>query len=220
MAVFRRSLNHTPLHNIIFIDETALRISDGGTCTLVVPGKQPLIVVNDSTRYAARFDMIASVCYDRVLPPMILSPYERKQRNVDGFTKEIILEYISSMLAQAIGAVDRYPMVVVCDRSKVHNGEEMKNEFHMTGCQDVQRVALIPAKGAIRVSPLDNGLFGIWKTKCRKQGLINLTNIKHVMVSCWESITAEQVQACYRHCALSRHSNPYVDCPAPADHQH
>ena len=61
-----------------FLGETYVRI---GTCqphTLVAPGEEPYVVVDDTDGYAPRYDMIACCSGERVFPPFIFTPKERK----------------------------------------------------------------------------------------------------------------------------------------------
>ena len=79
--------------------------------------------------------------------------------NVRGIRKWMLLQYIDNLLAQAVGALDLFPLSRVMDRSSIHNTGEILQAFHDRGCQDMQMVYLMPAYSAKRLGPLDNSLF-------------------------------------------------------------
>jgi len=205
---------------VLFLDETQLRLNAVRHRTLLAPGEQKYVVVEDTTAYAARYDMIACISGEGVLPPKIFSPEDRERLGVKGITKDMVNQYIDELLAQAVGALDQFPITLVVDRSTAHNTGEMLQAFHDVGCQDVQTVYSMPTNSAKRLSPLDNTLFHQWKEACRKRGKISKRNIEQVMSDCWNQITKKQIMACYKHCGLICPRDSYQDCPDPLSHQH
>lgn len=117
------------------------------------------ILSNETSKYAPRYDMIACCTANEVLPPIIYSPSERGS----GINANMLHEYIRNLLAQAAGALDRYPLWLVVDRATIHTEESMLQEFHDWGCQELEQVIKMPSAAAKRLSPLDNGLFNVWK---------------------------------------------------------
>jgi hypothetical protein len=55
-------------------------VNEAPRTTLVAPGETAYVIVDDTTQYARRFDMIACCTATRALPPIIFSPTERKDR--------------------------------------------------------------------------------------------------------------------------------------------
>jgi hypothetical protein len=220
MATFRRWAKTIDKSRLIFLDETHLRVGEAPRTTLVMPGEKPFVVVADNTNYAPRYDMIACCTGQEVLPSIIYSPTDRKGREVKGIRASMVNQYIDSILAQAVRTLDRYPMYLVCDRSNAHNAQQMKEAFIDRGCGEVVEIKFMPALGAKRLSPLDNGIFGYWKNKCRQHPLITSANIIHVMSSEWEKIPPSLLFSCYQHCALTCRRDVYSDCPLPHLHQH
>jgi len=49
------------------------------------------VIVEDTTQYAKRFNMIACCTSEEVLPPIIFSPSERQQMGVKGINKQMLL---------------------------------------------------------------------------------------------------------------------------------
>jgi hypothetical protein len=114
--------------------------------------------------------MIACCTYNEVLPPIIFSPADRAAMSQSGINHKMLIKYIQDMLAQACGALDRYPLYflyLVLDRASIHNEEKILEAFHDNGCQELVEVWKMPSKAAKRMSPLDNALFHHWKERIR-----------------------------------------------------
>lgn len=216
IAHIRRKLQRTGTQHILFLDETHKREGDVDNYTIVLPGESPYIETSSTSAYSRRFDMIACVSGHTTLPPIIYSPTERDK----GVTSEMLLEYIRNLLAQSAGALDTYPLILCVDMSPIHNAENMLQEFHDWGCQELTEVIRIPPASAKRLSPLDNSLFNVWRQRVLADGPLTLRNIKGRMSAAWESITKINIQSQYKHCGLTRNTDVYFDCPDPSNHRH
>ena len=131
----RRELMRLAKSKTLFLDETYLRLSTVRHRTLVAPGEQRFVVVEETDAYASRYDMIACCSGEKVFPPMIFTPEDRKMLGVRGITKKLLLSYIRSTLAQAVGNLNLFPLTLVVDRSPVHNVSEILQTFHDAGCR-------------------------------------------------------------------------------------
>ena len=152
IANVRRKLQRIGTGHILFLDETLKREGDVDSYSLFLPGQPPLIQTSSTSKYAARFDMIACCSGKTVLPPVIFSPKERAK----GIDTAMLLSHIRDLLAQAAGALDQYPLILVLDRATIHNEEKIMQEFHDWGCQELTEVIKMPPASAKRLSPLDN----------------------------------------------------------------
>lgn len=206
--------------NVLFLDETSLRVNFTDDSTLVAPGGSNILVVEDTSAYAARYDMIACCSGDRVFPPMIFSPEDRKSWGQDGINTDMLIHYIETMLAQWVSREDLYPVILIVDRSRIHNVSKMKQAFHDNGCQELKDIYLMPASGAKRMSPLDNALFNEWRQAIKKKLPLTKRNIVSAMDSAWNNLTRTSIQKHYRNCGLISHRNPYFDCPDRSTHVH
>jgi hypothetical protein len=103
---------------VLFLQETALRLSEAPTHTLVVPGEQPFLEATETSSYSKRYDMIAVCTGDRVLLPKIYTPADRSDAGVRGVNGEMLRQFIDDTLAQAVEGLDRYPLTLVLDRCK------------------------------------------------------------------------------------------------------
>src|SRR3569833_2495196 len=59
IAQMRRKIQRLSKKRVLFLDETAVRLSEAPASTLVLPGEKKYIIVEDTSSYAKRFDMIA-----------------------------------------------------------------------------------------------------------------------------------------------------------------
>jgi hypothetical protein len=220
IAKMRRELKRHTKAKLLFLDETYVRIGTWQKHTLVAPGELPYVETDDTDAYAPRYDMIACCSGERVFPPIIFTPEERKSMKVKGIRKWMLMQYIDNVLAQAVGALDLFPLTLVMDRSNVHHTGDILQAFHDRGCQDLQTVYLMPAYSAKRLSPLDNTLFHEWKVAVRKHPRISKFNIVQIMSDEWNKIHPRSLMALYHHCGLTHSTDPYFDCPDPVAHAH
>jgi hypothetical protein len=216
IAKIRRKIQRIDKSKVLFLDETHKRLSDAATDTIVLPGEPSNIEVADTSSYAARYDMIACCTGKEVLPPIIYAPNERQK----GINKRMLHQYIQNLLAQSAGALDRYPLCLIIDRATIHHEEEILQEFHDWGCQELQEVIRMPAAAAKRLSPLDNSLFNVWRQRVLKDGKLTQRNIKQRMSDAWNTITFQDIKPQYDNCGFRRGDDVYFDCPCPSIHQH
>jgi hypothetical protein len=220
IAILRRRLARYGGKHTLFLDETHLRVSDAETDTLVAPGEQPVVIVEENTAYAKRYDMIACCSSDRVFPPIIWTPDERTLIGTKGINKRMLLRYIHDILGPAVGALDRYPLYLVLDRATIHNCAHILEAFHEAGCHELVEVIKMPTKAAKRMSPLDNAIFHDWKQACRKRELLTERSITRIMSDEWNRIKPRILRAHYRHCLLKPGAYVFKDCPNPHEHRH
>lgn len=216
IAKVRRKLQRVSKNKIIFLDETHLRLSEAPLHTLVLPGEQPYVTAAATASYAPRYDMIASCTASEQLLPIIYAPKERGA----GITLSMLVHFIDDLFAQAVRALDRYPLTLVVDAASIHNTEKIMEALKDRGCGDIVEVLKMPAHSAKRLSPLDNALLHDWKQAVRSMSELKPDNIKQHMSQAWEQLPARFLRAHYRHCGLMRGQDVYLDCPDPAAHKH
>ena len=115
--------------------------------------------------------------------------------------------------------MDRAPLTLVIDRSRIHHVDRMLEAFNERGGH-VMDITMMPSKAAKRISPLDNALFHDWKQAIRKHGPLTLRSLEQVMSDEWNKITKQQIQAHYHHYGLIGYTDVYRDCPFPHQHKH
>lgn len=214
----RRKLQRQRTSHVLFLDETALRLSEAPTNTLVLPGEQSYIEATETSSYSRRYDMIACCTSDRVLLPKIYSPQERSDAGVKGINGAMLHQFIDDVLAQAVEGLDRYPLTLVLDRAPIHtNIDAIRQAFHDRGSESIKDILLMPPNAAKRLSPLDNSIFHDWKEEVRKHCPVTRIDIEQVMSDAWNKM---KPQPHYRHCGITRNTDPYFDCPNPTIHRH
>jgi hypothetical protein len=216
IAHVRRKLQRIGIKHILFLDETHKREGDVDSYSIFLPGQPPFIQTSSTSSYAARYDMIACCSGHTALPPIIYAPKERGR----GVNQDMLLQFIRNLLAQAAGALDQYPLLLLLDKATIHSEAKILQEFHDWGCQELTEVLRIPTASAKRLSPLDNSLFNLWRQRVLAGGALTKANIKQRMSDAWNSITPAELREQYRHCGLLRRQNVYFDCPDPASHRH
>lgn len=130
IAQTRKRLKRLGVKHVLFLDETHLRVNEAPRTTLVAEGETPYVIVEDTTQYAKRYDMIACCTSEEVLPPIIYSPSERNLIGSKGINKKMLLDYIEDILARACSGLDRYPLYLVLDRARIHNVSHILEAFH------------------------------------------------------------------------------------------
>jgi hypothetical protein len=220
VAKLRRKIQRLNKANVLFLDETRMRLNEAPARTLACPGEKEYVVVEDTSAYAKRFDMIACCTGKEVLPPIIYTPDERKELNVKGINTKMLVKYIQDILAQACGALDRYPLYLILDKATCHSKPKLLEAFHDNGCQSLVDIWFMPTQAAKRMSPLDNSIFHEWKERVRKRHPITKNNIEQLMSDEWNNIPPNHLSHHYKHCGLVGRGNVYFDCPQPTSHKH
>lgn len=216
IAQVRRKVQRIGVGHVVFLDETLKREGDVDSYSIFLPGQPPLIETSATTKYAARYDMIAACTGKEVLLPSIYAPTERGA----GITTAVLLRFIDNLLAQQLRALDRYPLLLLLDRASIHNEEKIMEALHDRGCGEVTGIIKLPPASAKRISPLDNSLFNLWRQRVLAGGPLTKRNIKQRMSDAWNSIASAELLAQYRNCGLLRRQDVYFDCPDPASHRH
>ena len=196
-----------------------MRLNDSTNRTLVAPGEIARTRVYDATNYSERYDMICFVTGEEVLPSKIFGPEERKEWKSQGITGDMLNSFIEDYLGRAIAGIDRFPLYLLCDKSRIHNIENMTESFQMGFCFEIVNISFLPTQSAKRLSPLDNSLFNEWKSHCR-QHYLTPANIRQVMNDEWSRICGESLKANYQRSLGRARQSPYFDCPLPTLHKH
>ena len=219
IARMRRKIQHMSKARTLFLDETAVRLSEAPTSTIVLPGEQQYVLATETESYSKRFDMIACINGNQTFAPVIYTPKERSNAGVKGINTEMLLDYIYSTLGQETAALDNPPLTLFVDKARIHNEDKILEAFKERGGH-VMDIVKLPTNAAKRMSPLDNSLFHDWKEAIRKRCPLTLKTIQQVMSDEWNNISPAKIAAQYKHCGLTGRVDVYADCPEPVQHQH
>src|ERR1700676_5333383 len=136
----RLKLRRLHTNHILFLDETAERLSEAATHTVVLPGESSYVVATETSSYSKRYDMIACCVGDRVLLPKIFTPVERAGADVRGINGAMLLQTIDDFLAQAVEAIGRFPLMLVLDRAPIHtNIDAIKEAFRNRSSESITK---------------------------------------------------------------------------------
>ena len=220
IAKLRRKLQRVSINKIIFIDETNVKVNEVPRKTLVAPGEKPFVIVTDSSSYAARYDMIAAIVGNRVLPPIIFTPEDRRTRNVKGLNSDMFIDFIENVLCPSITRLDPCLMYLLLDKLNIHTTSKIEQAFRNVRYTGLAEVLILATQAAKRVSPLDNTLFHEWKERIRKHSLRTEETLSTTMINEWHNAKEENIKHHYDYCAITSGRDMYKDCPSPLKHRH
>ncbi|CAF3898161.1 unnamed protein product [Rotaria sp. Silwood1] len=214
IAKFRRFLQRIGNDRLVFIDEIAIYAIMLPCHTLVAPGQEPLVIVEKPSAYAERYDFIGAINGSQAISCMILTPTDRKARNIDGVRKEIVNEWIINELAPAINRLSVNNIYLICDKSRAHNRQCMIEALKAGKCKSVLDVCYMPTASAKYISPLDNPIWHKYREVIRSQYPITTTNLPSILSQRFFSLTKEEIGNAYRKCAITRGANVFYDQPS------
>ncbi|CAF4509807.1 unnamed protein product, partial [Didymodactylos carnosus] len=195
IANFRRFLQRIGNDRLIFFDETAVYCTMYPRRTLVTPGQQALIIVDKPSAYASCYDLIGAINGSQPVACMVLTPDDRKEKDIKGVRKYIVNEWILKKLAPAINRlIDNVHLI--CDKSRVHNELDMMQAFKDANCPSVIGIHYIPTASTKYISPLDNTIWHSLKETLR--GLYPIT---------------AKIAGAYRKSAISYGADVFYDQP-------
>ncbi|CAF1481406.1 unnamed protein product, partial [Didymodactylos carnosus] len=148
IANFRRFLQRIGNDRLIFFDETAVYCTMYPRRTLVTPGQQALIIVDKPSAYASRYDLIGAIIGSQPITCMVLTPDDRKEKDIKGVRKHIVNDWILKKLAPAINRLAIDNVYLICDKSRAHNKLDMMQAFKDANCPSVIGIRYIPTASA------------------------------------------------------------------------
>ncbi|CAF3963061.1 unnamed protein product [Rotaria sp. Silwood1] len=81
------------------IDQIGVKGSNRFTYNLAPPNKDALVPSVRPVTYIKRYDVMAALLGDQVLPIDILTPETKAQLGIRGYTKQLVLSYLQHKLA-------------------------------------------------------------------------------------------------------------------------
>ena len=219
IANLRRQVQQLSKKDVLVLDETAIKLSEAPRCTLVLPGNKQYVVIESTSKYAPRYDMIACIHFNGALTPMIVSPQMRKQAKSHGITLEMLIRYITDTLADEVGHLPIRHRSLIYDKAPIHSDKKVMAAFQTSGVP-LEHLVKLPTASSKRASPLDNSLFHEWKDRVRDHVPLTLENIEQVMIDTWRETKIESIRNYYHNCGFMRGQDPHFDCPDPTEHEH
>ncbi|CAF0985160.1 unnamed protein product [Didymodactylos carnosus] len=184
IANFRRLLQRIGNDRLIFFDETAVYYTMYPRRTLVAPGQQALIIVDKPSAYASRYDLTGAINGSQPIACMVLTPDDRKEKDIKGVRKHIVNEWILKKLAPAINRLAIDNVYLICDKSRAHNKLDMMQAFKDANCPPVIGIHYVSTASSKYISPLDNPIWHSLKETHR--GLYPITAIDATLSDTFE----------------------------------
>jgi hypothetical protein len=201
----RRKLQRIDSHDLIFMDETNVKESISHRGGMSPAGTRAPLLVTDTSRYCARYDVMASVCLDGPLPMRVVTPEDRDISNQKGIDQEIFLDYLSDDLIPALSNYPPRQWCFITDRASIHNLGEIQEELNsLDYTPTIQHVVLLPTNTAKYVSPLDNCLWHLWKDRVRQTEMRLGEGLDTLLVRTWGGMEKRVIHSSYRKCRLMR----------------
>ncbi|CAF5161122.1 unnamed protein product, partial [Rotaria sp. Silwood1] len=181
ISEFRKLLREINKDPLIFIDEVAIYSTMIPRRTLVAPGQQPLLLVQELSAYAKRFDFIAAINGSQPIACRTFTPEQRVSLRVKCFRQKVINQWITDVLAPVINQLGIKNLYLICDKSSSHNRVSMMQALRAGKCYRVKKNLHMPTGSAKYLSPLDNPLWHSFKETIRNKHPLILLDIPAVL---------------------------------------
>ncbi len=216
---FRRKCQRIKKNALVFIDGTGLRAEPRKLKGLAPKGKTPLTTASKPDKYEPRVDMYGAITYTGPLVCETVTSTQRKtiintrtgKKGVRGYTKSMLKRFLKEKLAPKIRRMEEKEVVIGLDKGLAMSREEVLQEIKAGGARNIHDAWIFPTSTAKFVNPLDNTLWHSLKERVRMRKPESETETASVMEEEFMGINEADVKAYYRHCALTRRSDPFKD---------
>ena len=102
IATCRRQMHHINKRHLLVIDQTGVK---GSLCAnySLAPSKR----IHKTPTYSLRYDVMGSLLVDHAFPVNILTPADKTESDIRGYTKELLLSYFTNIVAPELITLDR-----------------------------------------------------------------------------------------------------------------
>ena len=209
LAACRRKLQRVNKQHLLCIDQTGVKGSDRSHYSLAPPGHRALVSVDRPASYTQRYDIMGALLGDQQLPIDILTPRDKAQQHIRGYTKELLLSYFTNKLAPRVSELGRDNIVVCMDKGLHVSKEEVVSAMAQGGYTTVKDVIVLPTATGKYLNPLDNTFWHAFKH--RFEGMTHKTDSQIIRCTneCWDAATQQEIKNYYHHCALYVGDDPY-----------
>ena len=134
---------------------------------------------------------------------MVLTPDDRKEKDIKGVRKHIVNEWILKKLAPAINRLAIDNVYLICNKSRAHNKLGMMQAFKDANCPSVIGIHYMPTASAKYISPLDHSLWHSLKETLRGLDPITASNLPMLLSKTFFSLSRTEIRGAYRKCVIS-----------------
>lgn len=208
---FRKKAKRFGAKNLVFMDQSAVRMGDPPSRSIVPPGCAAVVIAPTNALFPDRIDIMGACAIDRTLALQIMTPAQRKQRGIKGWRKVQVLDFIRKRLAPSMNQLEGERFALCMDKALSIKSQEALETLRAGGCRRAQFAWHIPTGAAKHVSPLDNSLWHEYKQRVRQHRAPDIDTLCRVLRAEWKKQSSENLHAYYRHCGLTRAADPHKD---------
>lgn len=199
---FRKKCQSVKPEDLVFFDQTSIKLESKPTYGLARRGHTAKESGKTREVWEPRVDFVGAVNWDGPIAPAATTPKDRKVDEVSGYTKTLMLDWITESLSGPISEMNSKEVVVCMDKGLSLTEEEVKEELIDGGADNVKHVWIMPTNGGKILNPLDNCLWPEWKKKVREREPKTPDELAQIMTEEFNAVPPDHVRAYYRKCSL------------------
>lgn len=216
---FRRRCQRVKKDRLVFIDGTGMRAEPRRLKGLALKGRAAVTRVSKPEKYQSRIDMYGAIGYKGPLVCETVTSTQRKfivntrtkKKGVKGYTKSMLRKFIKEKLAPKIKRMKEKQVIIGLDKGLAITKEEVLEDLQAGGAKNVHDAWIFPTSTAKYVNPLDNTLWHSLKERVRERKPQSEEETATALEEEFMSISEADIKSYYRHCALTRRSDPHKD---------
>jgi len=202
---YRRKSQRVGIKHFVFFDQTNMRVDDALEYGLAPKGRTPLSTAKTRPQWSDRVDFCGAICSTGPLACVTMTPKDRKEHGVKGWTKEILLDWVTESLAPAIAEMPSKSVIVCTDKGLKITHEDIVEECHAD--EEAENVAdawIMPTNAGKCVNPCDNCMWAWWKRKVREKPAHDAESLAERMTEVFWQIDGTMCTNWIHKCGLGR----------------
>jgi hypothetical protein len=219
VAKFRRKCQRVKKNSLVFIDGTGMRAEPRKLKGLAPKGKTAVTRASKPEKYQPRVDMYGAIAYTGPLACETVTSTQRKaivntrtgKKGVRGYTKSMLRKFLKEKLAPKIKRMKEKQVIIGLDKGLALKKEEVLEDIQAGGAKNIHDAWIFPTSTAKYVNPLDNTLWHSLKERVRARKPQSEEETATALEEEFMSISEADIKGYYRHCALTRRSDPRKD---------
>ena len=219
VAKFRRKCQKVKKNSLVFIDGTGMRAEPRKLKGLAPKGQPAVTRASKPEKYEPRVDMYGAVAYTGPLVCETVTSTQRKaimntrtgKKGVRGYTKSMVKKFLREKMAPQIKRMKEKKVIIGLDKGLALKREEVLQEIAAGRARNIHDVWIFPTSTAKYVNPLDNTLWHSLKERVRERKPQTEDETAAAMEEEFMAISEADMKGYYRHCALTRRSDPFKD---------
>ena len=186
---------------------------------LAPKGKAAITKASKPEKYEPRVDMYGAIAYTGPLVCETVTATQRKaimnprtkKKGVRGYTKSMLRKFLQEKLAPKIKKMKVKKVIIGLDKGLAMKRDEVLEDIQGGGAKNLHDAWIFPTSTAKYVNPLDNTLWHSLKERVRARKPQSENETATAMEEEFMAISEADIKGYYRHCALTRGSDPRKD---------